>query len=155
MIWTQIDTKPKRFWEDKLLSDMSTEEWESLCDGCARCCMIKLEDETTGEVSYTAAVCHLLDSDSCRCTKYSQRSLLVANCVNLTPDRTVEFHWLPRSCAYRAIAEGRELEAWHPLLSKDPESVHRADISVRDKVVTEDLIHEDELEDMIVQWVQR
>ena len=105
------------FWESKSLAQMSKEEWESLCDGCARCCMIKLQDEDTDEVHYTSIVCDLLDQHSCQCTAYPQRHALVEDCVVLTYERVGEFHWLPKSCAYRTLAEGRPLAWWHPLVS--------------------------------------
>ena len=145
----------KPFWEEKSLADMSDREWESLCDGCARCCMIKLQDESTQQVHYTAAVCKLLDQQSCRCTRYEQRHSLVADCVVLTPDRASQFHWLPTTCAYRRLAEGRPLPEWHPLVAADADAVHDAGISVRDRVVSECDVHEDDLQDMIVTWVQQ
>ena len=148
------DKESKNFWEYKGLDEMTPKEWESLCDGCARCCMIKLEEEETAEINYTAAVCRFLDERSCRCTSYFKRHSLVANCVRLTPDNVLDFKWLPLSCAYRRIAEGSPLESWHPLISKRSDSVHEAQISVRDKVVSELSIHENQLEDMIIKWVE-
>ncbi len=143
-----------RFWEKKSLEELTQSEWESLCDGCARCCMIKLEDEESGSIDYTAVVCHLLDERSCRCTRYSERHSLVPNCVHLAPEKVSAFQWLPKSCAYRRLAEGKPLEAWHPLISEDVESVHRAQISVRDKVVSEAGIHSEQYEEMIVRWIE-
>ena len=148
------DQESENFWECKDLDEMSPAEWESLCDGCARCCMVKLEDEETDNVDYTAVVCHLLDDHSCRCTRYLERHALVPDCVQLTPDNVLDFKWLPVSCAYRRIAEGRPLEPWHPLISKKPDSVHEAQISVQDKVVSELSVHENQLEDMIIKWVE-
>ena len=142
------------FWKTKSLAQMTSVEWESLCDGCARCCMIKLEDEDTDEVHYTAMVCDLLNQDQCRCTRYPQRHELVPDCVVLTPERATSFHWLPKSCAYRTLAEGRELEDWHPLVSGSSDSVHQAGISVRDRVVSEQAIHPDDHELMVVQWIE-
>ena len=143
------------FWKTKTLEEMSDAEWESLCDGCARCCMIKLEDEDSGEVHYTAIVCDLLELEQCRCTRYPERHALVPDCVVLTPDRALDFAWLPTTCAYRRIAEGKDLAAWHPLVSGRAETVHEAGISVRGKVVPESAVHEDAAEEMIVTWVEQ
>ena len=148
------DQESENFWECKDLGEMSPAEWESLCDGCARYCMVKLEDEETATVDYTAAVCHLLDDHSCRCTRYLERHALVPDCVQLTSDNVLDFKWLPVSCAYRRIAEGRPLEPWHPLISNCSDSVHEAQISVQDKVVSELSVHENQLEDMIIKWVE-
>ena len=148
------DRESKNFWEYKDLDEMSADEWESLCDGCARCCMVKLEDEATASVEYTAVVCRLLDDHSCRCTRYLERHSLVPDCVQLTPANVLDFKWLPVSCAYRRIAEGNPLEPWHPLISDRSDSVHEAQISVQDKVVSEASVHENQLEDMIIKWVE-
>ena len=142
------------FWTTKTLEEMSDEEWESLCDGCARCCMIKLQDDETEEVHYTALVCDLLDQDTCQCTAYPKRHELVANCVVLTPERAGEFHWLPKSCAYRTLAEGRQLNWWHPLVSGSAQSVHQAEISVQGKVIAESEVDEADEQDMIIRWVE-
>ncbi len=120
-----------RFWEQFPLEQLATEEWEALCDGCARCCLQKLEDEESGEVFYTAIACHLLDLEQCRCSDYPNRSRNVPNCVQLTPDKTEAFHWLPQTCSYRLVHEGRSLPEWHPLLSGSRESMHEAGISIR------------------------
>ncbi len=140
----------KNFWEAKLLSDMSQTEWESLCDGCGKCCLNKLEDEETGEVFYTDAACRLLDISTCRCTAYFQRTSLVKDCLVLTPEDTREYHWLPKSCAYRLVMEKRELPPWHPLVSKDPNSVHLAGASVRGWAVSENGISEEQMEERII-----
>jgi uncharacterized cysteine cluster protein YcgN (CxxCxxCC family) len=126
-----------QFWKRKSLSEMTAKEWDSLCDGCGLCCMHKVEDEDSGEVFYTNLACKLLDMGTCRCTDYANRAKKVADCLVLTPDSTEAFEWLPASCAYRLLAHGDELPAWHPLLTGDPESVHEAGISVRGKVVSE------------------
>ncbi len=132
---------------------MNLEEWESLCDGCARCCLIKLEDEDTEELFYTRVVCNLLDQDRCRCTDYANRSRLVPDCIQLTRDNVSRLSWLPATCAYRLLSEGNRLFDWHPLISGDPDSVHRAGISVRGRVLSEDFVHEDGLEEHIIHWV--
>lgn len=143
--------KPKQpFWETKRLDEMSQEEWESLCDGCARCCMHKLEDEDNGNVYYTRIACRLLDIGSCRCTDYANRRTEVPDCLVLTPNRAQEYDWLPETCAYRKLSRGEKLEAWHPLISGDPESVHRAGISVRQYAVQDDGINEADYEDYLV-----
>lgn len=138
------------FWRTKPLADMTRPEWESLCDGCARCCLLKLEDEETGEISYTDVACRLLDLGKCRCKRYRWRKNLVSDCVALTPDLVTELVWLPSTCAYRLIAEGHDLYWWHPLVSGDPETVHQAGISVRGRVVPEDRCADPE--DRIVDW---
>ncbi len=142
------------YWRHKRLEDMSRDEWEGLCDGCARCCMIKLEDDETQEVHYTAMVCDLLLQDSCRCADYANRHVRVPDCVVLTATRAKEFDWLPVSCAYRTLAEGRELAWWHPLVSGDPDTVVQAGISVQDRVVPQSSIHESEHEEMLITWVE-
>jgi len=140
------------FWESKSLQDMSQQEWESLCDGCARCCLIKLEDEDDGEIHYTNVVCNLLDLEKCRCTKYSERSVHVPECVVVTPAILEKLHWMPSTCAYRLLWEGKPLPDWHPLVSGDADSVHLAGISVRGKVFRQSEIDEDDIEDYIVDW---
>ena len=144
-----------KFWESKTLRQMSSEEWESLCDGCARCCLHKLEDEESEEVFYTDVACQYLEQDACRCTEYQDRNRLVPNCVWLTPDDVDTFHWLPTTCAYRLIAEGQALPSWHPLVSGRAESVHEAGISVAGRCVSEAFVHDEDFEDRIIRWVEQ
>jgi uncharacterized cysteine cluster protein YcgN (CxxCxxCC family) len=118
------------FWKRKKLKEMSREEWESLCDGCARCCLVKLEDEDTGRIHFTSAACKLLDGKTCRCTDYRNRNRRVPDCVRLTPENVGTLSWLPRTCAYRLLAEGKDLAWWHPLVSGRAETVREAGISV-------------------------
>ncbi len=138
------------FWRVKSLQDMSLEEWDTLCDGCAKCCLHKLEDEDTGELAFTSVACGQLDIKSCRCRNYMERTLLVADCVELTKDNLSHLKWLPPTCAYRLLYEGKPLYPWHPLISGDPESVHRAGVSVRGKAIEERVARD--LEDHIVEW---
>ncbi len=144
------------FWKRKPLSRMSPEEWESLCDGCGKCCLHKLRDPGTdrdsGEVWHTDVACRLLDTHTCRCTDYANRRAKVPDCIQLTPRGARRFGWLPSTCAYRLLAEGRDLPWWHPLVSGDPETVHIAGISARDRVISEDEYGDGDLEDRIVDW---
>lgn len=110
---------------------MTTEEWESLCDGCAKCCLHKLENEETGDVFFTSIACHLIDLTSCRCTRYSERARLVPDCVDLRKLNTEQFYWLPSTCAYRLVHEGKDLPSWHPLVSQKSTSLHDLGISIR------------------------
>ena len=138
------------FWKRKALNEMTREEWESLCDGCARCCLYKLEDEDTGEIYYTNVVCRLLDTHRCRCTSYEQRSKLMPTCLVLDADMVKQLNWMPKTCAYRLVAEGKDLEWWHPLVSGSPNTVHEAGISVRYRTQAEKDVDMDNLEDYIV-----
>jgi uncharacterized protein len=122
------------FWKEKPLEAMSEAEWESLCDGCARCCLVKLEDEDSGVYHFTDVGCRLLDAPSCRCRNYPERQAHVSDCVKLTPSEARALPWLPPTCAYRLVAEGKDLAWWHPLVSGSAESVHEAGISVRGRV---------------------
>src|SRR5580692_3683382 len=133
------------FWEAKTLAEMSPTEWESLCDGCGLCCLVRFEDEVSGLVTPTRVACKLLDTEACRCSDYENRRDFVPDCIKLTPDNVSKLAWMPMSCAYRRLAEGRGLAPWHPLVSGDPESVHRAGVSIRGETVSEaDLAHPDD-----------
>jgi uncharacterized cysteine cluster protein YcgN (CxxCxxCC family) len=130
---TSQDNRP--FWKRKSLAAMTGDEWERLCDGCGKCCLEKLEEARSGEISYTDVACRLLDTAACRCRHYRARRLYVPNCEYLTPANVPQFRWLPSTCAYRLLAEGRDLPWWHPLVSGDRETVHLAGQSVRGRAV--------------------
>jgi len=142
------------FWEHKKLTELTSEEWESLCDGCGRCCLKKLQDETTGRLVYTDVACKLLDRERCRCTRYAQRTQLVPDCIEIKADDAQTFAWLPTTCAYRKLAEGKPLDWWHPLVSGDADSVHRAGISVRGRTLAEEDVDEATLDTRIVHWIK-
>jgi uncharacterized cysteine cluster protein YcgN (CxxCxxCC family) len=142
------------FWERKKLTEMTPEEWESLCDGCGRCCLKKFQDARTSEVVYTDVACRLLDCESCRCTNYPQRATLVADCVQLDPEQVDRLDWLPPTCAYRRVADGKGLEWWHPLVSGDPQTVVQAGISVRGRALSEASLTPREIEERVIRWVK-
>ena len=145
------------FWERKPLEAMSRAEWESLCDGCGRCCLHKLEDEDDGELAFTNVACRYLDaspdSGQCRCAVYQRRQERVADCLVLAP-QSPYLKWLPASCAYRRLSEGRPLADWHPLVSGDPASVHRAGIGMRGRTISETDVHPDDLDQFIITWIE-
>jgi uncharacterized protein len=131
------------FWKTKELEDMSRQEWESLCDGCGKCCLSKLEDEETGALHWTSVACRLFDAGQCACRDYVNRNAQVPDCVLLTPENVRTIAWLPKTCGYRLVAEGKDLYDWHPLISGSPDSVHKAGASIRGKVTA----FEDDLAD--------
>ncbi len=144
------------FWETKSLDEMSPEEWESLCDGCGRCCLVKLEDEETGDLHHTDVACRLFDAETCRCRDYRDRSRLVPDCVTLTPREVRSLRWLPPTCAYRRIEEGRGLAWWHPLVSGDPATVEAAGVSARGRVfASEDDVTIEAMQARIRRWPNR
>jgi uncharacterized protein len=141
------------FWESKPLEALDQAEWESLCDGCGRCCLVKLEDEDTGAVHFTNVSCRLLDTANCRCSDYRQRRRRVRDCIKLTPDLARSLKWLPPTCAYRLIGEGRRLPWWHPLVSGTPETVREAGISVQGRIAAAETdVELDAYPDYIVSW---
>jgi len=142
------------FWQRKKLTELTADEWESLCDGCGRCCLKKLQDEETGEVAYTDVACKQLDRARCRCRRYARRHELVPDCVALRPSDLSTFDWLPTTCAYRKLAEGKPLDWWHPLVSGDPDTVHRAGISVRGRTLPERDVPAEDLETRIIEWIK-
>ncbi len=141
------------FWLVKSLPEMSKDEWEQLCDGCGKCCLQKLEDEDTGDLYYTDIACQYLDQHSCRCKSYESRLEKVESCISLSLQRLDEFSWLPSSCAYRLLLEGKSLPEWHPLVSGESDAVHKANCSVRNKVISENDVPETEWEDHIIEGV--
>jgi uncharacterized cysteine cluster protein YcgN (CxxCxxCC family) len=140
------------FWQTVPLDRMSTQQWESLCDGCARCCLNKLEYEDTGEIEWTEIVCRLLDDETCRCGDYESRHERVPDCIALTPENVSRLTWLPATCAYRLLGEGKDLYWWHPLVSGDPETVHYAGISVRGRTLSEDDVPVSLYDNHVVAW---
>ena len=148
-----VKTTTTPFWQTKSLAQMNAEEWESLCDGCALCCLHKLEDEDTGKVYYTNVVCRYLEQEHCQCQHYRERQQIVPTCVWLRPEDIKEFHWLPATCAYRLVAEGKPLPSWHYLVSGSRDTVHREGASVCNRVISEEFVHPDGMEEHIIQWV--
>ena len=153
---TEKPSPTEPFWRTTSLEEMSKEQWESLCDGCGRCCLIKLEDEDSGEILATNVGCRLFDAGSCRCKDYPNRSSIVPDCITLTPESVRTLRWLPPTCAYRLVATGRDLSWWHPLVSGDPRTVVEAGVSVKGRVSgSEDEVSEDDLPERIVAWPLR
>ena len=140
-----------RFWEMPL-AELTAAEWEALCDGCGKCCLNKIEYEDDGSLDFTCVACRLLDGDSCRCSSYENRHDYVPDCVVLTPDKLAEISWwLPATCAYRLRAEGKPLYPWHHLISGDPESIHRAGVSVRGRTVSEADVPEEDWDRYVIE----
>lgn len=140
------------FWQAKTLQELSEQEWESLCDGCGQCCLQKLEDEDTGQIAVTNVVCELLDLSTCRCARYERRIQEVPECIDLKRYGEAAFRWLPVTCAYRLLAEGKDLPTWHPLLSGSAKSVHEAGQSIRSYAIPGPVADE-LLEDHIIDWL--
>lgn len=141
-----------RFWETKPLAWMTKREWESLCDGCGKCCLVKLQDAETDEISYTDVACKLLDCTTARCSDYSNRKRQVPDCVVLSVKLVNQLDWMPSTCAYRLLKEGKPLYWWHHLECGDPNAVHEAGISVRGRVVSETLVEDAELVEHVIDW---
>lgn len=138
------------FWQRKTMQEMTTEEWESLCDGCGLCCLQKLEDEEDGDIYYTNIACKLLDLDSCQCTNYAERKTFVPDCIQLTPSQVDDFKWLPKTCAYRLVAEGKDLPVWHHLVCENTDAVHVERISYSGRMVSELSVAEDDWEQHLI-----
>ena len=140
------------FWRTKTLAEMTVAEWESLCDGCGKCCLVKLEEEVTGTIMHTDVACYLLDDQACRCRRYKDRQKLVPDCVKVTPDNIAGLGFMPSTCAYRLLAEGQELPWWHYLVSGRRDTIHKAGMSVRYRIISEEEIDEEDLPRHIVDW---
>ena len=138
------------FWETKTLAQMSSDEWELLCDGCGLCCLVKIEDEDTGEVFNTTVSCRQLEVESCRCRDYENRLLDVPMCIQLTMENLPQLSWLPESCAYKLLYQNKLLPDWHPLVTKNKNSVHEAGISVKWFAQSEEYVHPEQLIDFII-----
>lgn len=141
----------KPFWQTVKLADMTAAQWEAVCDGCAKCCLVKLQDEDNGEIVFTDIVCNLLDQQSCRCAHYEERTKLVPDCVKLTKDNLDKIDFMPPSCAYRLLHEGKDLPQWHPLVSGRADSVVEAGMSVKGRVIAE-MAFDGDSEDRVVDW---
>ena len=140
------------FWETTKLEDMSPEQWEAICDGCAKCCLLKLEDEDSGDIAYTRLHCKLLDSQTCQCSDYLDRKKYVPDCVILTPKSVAELKWMPKTCAYKVLYQGGRLPDWHHLVSGDRDAVHSEGHSIKGRTVSEETVLEESQIDWIVDW---
>jgi len=146
--------RPK-FWERFRLNQLTSAEWEALCDGCGKCCLRKIEYEDTGEVEYTNVACRMLDCATCRCKDYANRKKHVPDCISISPGNIDDIlYWLPTTCAYRLMAEGQPLADWHPLISGRSETVHEAGLSLAGHMISEDQVDEDDLDEHIVEGLQ-
>jgi hypothetical protein len=142
-----------KYWEEKSLAEMTQEEWESLCDGCGRCCLNKLEDEDTGEIYFTNVSCRLLDIEKCSCVDYENRKAMMPDCMILSVDNHEALEVMPSTCAYRLLQQNKPLPEWHPLISGRKESVAEANISVAGKIVSEEHIHYEQLPEHLINWI--
>ena len=146
-----VSDQTQPFWKRKSLEQMSATEWEALCDGCGRCCLQKFQNKKTGKVKYTYVSCYLLDIQTCRCKAYNNRFHLVRECIVMRPTNIHQLRWLPNTCAYRRLANGKSLPDWHPLISGTRDSVHSKGISVRTFAISEEYVHPDDLEAYILE----
>ena len=145
-----VESTTMSFWKTKKLSEMTIKEWESLCDGCGKCCLNKLEDEDTGDLYWTRVACDLIDLNSCRCSRYSERTRLVPECLDLKQHDFSDFNWLPATCAYRLLTDSQDLPGWHPLISGNADSVKDAGASISSYAMKESEV--EDLEDHIIEW---
>lgn len=142
----------KKFWQEKSLTEMTVDEWESLCDGCGLCCLIQLEDEDTGDLALTSVVCKYINTADCSCTDYANRCTNVPTCMKVTPENIPDLYWMPETCAYKLLHEGKDLYPWHHLISGSRKTVHEAGISMRDVMIKENEV--DDPEDYVVRIVE-
>ena len=147
------DLRPQ-FWKKYSLTELNSAEWEALCDGCGLCCLIKLEDEELQEIAYTKVACKLLDCQTAQCSNYSQRVQHVPDCIQLTPEKLANIQWLPASCAYRRLEQGKSLPSWHYLNSGTRSSIIQAKISAAGRCISEVEVDEEQIEDYIVRWIR-
>lgn len=143
-----------KFWQELSLSEMTRAQWESLCDGCGRCCLHKIEYEDTNEIYFTDVACRYLDEETCQCPHYGVRQSKVPDCLTIYPNWGKKFLWLPTTCAYRLLSENKPLFDWHPLISGDVNSVHLAGISVRGRTYRDDEIPQEEVYKHVINWVE-
>ncbi|WP_121974628.1 YcgN family cysteine cluster protein [Acinetobacter stercoris] len=148
-----VDLRPE-FWKKYKLDELTTSEWEALCDGCGLCCLVKLEDEDTHEIAYTRVSCKLLDCQTAQCSDYHDRLKYVPDCVQLTPEKLQNIRWLPSSCAYRRVNEGKNLPSWHYLNTGSRKSVMKAKKSAAGRCISETEINEEDIDEYIVRWVR-
>ena len=141
-------------WESKRLVDLDEFEWEALCDGCGKCCLVKIEDEDSGDIAFTRVACELLDTETCRCNDYANRLVKVPDCLQLSATNIASVPWLPVTCAYRLRHESKPLYPWHPLVSGSQDSVHEAGMSVQGRVISEQYVHSDGLDEHVIHWIE-
>lgn len=142
------------WWNQLALDELNPEQWEALCDGCAKCCLHKLEDEDSGEVFYTRIRCQYLVEETCQCSDYPRRSVMVPHCIRLEQGSVAELDWLPSTCAYRLRAHGEPLPEWHYLVSGSRETVHEAGVSIRGRAISDEYVHPDGYDEHIVTWIE-
>ena len=146
-------TSEQSWWQTKSLAEMSEPEWESLCDGCGKCCLVKLQDYDNDDIYFTNVTCELLDTESCQCSDYAGRHAIVTDCIKLDRNNINEISWLPQSCSYRLLDAGLPLPEWHHLRSGDRQTLHSYGASLRGKVISERFVHDDDIEDHIIKWM--
>lgn len=147
-------TLKQDFWKGKTLAELDDRQWEALCDGCAQCCLVKLEDEDSGAIAYTDHACEFLDLEQCRCSNYSERLSIAPDCVKLSVQSPEQINWLPETCAYKRVAEGRDLPYWHYLVCGDSAEVHRLGVSVANRAIINNSVEPEQLQERVLFWVE-